>query len=126
MISSAASSIPLSVYFLGFLNYFTLSSLYVLLNFPIPKHIYLAFAEVYKQQNISILSLFGIDVTCAHQSDEKVDNNRAAFFGISSDIFSNHSVTFAVLLLNIIMIFLIQWGLSKLKKTNYLRRIWNK
>lgn len=35
-ITTVVSSVPLSVYFLSFVNYFTLSSLYVLLNFPIP------------------------------------------------------------------------------------------
>ena len=33
---TAASSCSISIYFLSFLNYFTLSSIYVLLNFPIP------------------------------------------------------------------------------------------
>ena len=34
------SSTPSSLYFLTFINYFTVSSLYVLLNFPIPDNIF--------------------------------------------------------------------------------------
>ena len=37
MIAESASSIPLTIYFLGFLNYFSLTSLYVLLNYRIPE-----------------------------------------------------------------------------------------
>jgi hypothetical protein len=39
-ISAIARAMPISIYFLGFLNYFSLTSVYVLLNFPIPEHIY--------------------------------------------------------------------------------------
>jgi hypothetical protein len=35
-----ATSLPFTIYFLGFLNYFTMSSLYVLLNFPIPEQLF--------------------------------------------------------------------------------------
>ena len=124
--TTVASSIPLSIYFLSFLNYFVLSSLYVLVNFPIPKHIYIAFSEIYKQLNISILSLFGIDVNFVPLSEEKVDFDRATFFGVSSDLFSSHTVTFGVLVANLTIIFLIQWGLSNLKKSNYIRKVWNR
>ena len=40
-ISNIVASIPFTVYFLGFLNYFVLCSIYVLLNFEIPKHLYM-------------------------------------------------------------------------------------
>ena len=68
-ISAVASSTPTSVYFLSFLNYFTLSSLYVLLNFPMPKHIYLCFAQVYKSMNENIFALFGINIDFVPLSD---------------------------------------------------------
>ena len=47
--TTITSSFPLSVYFLGFLNYFTLSSLYVLLNFPIPEEIYNYLSTIYSE-----------------------------------------------------------------------------
>ena len=126
MISSVASSIPLSVYFLSFLNYFTLSSLYVLLNFPIPKHIYLCFSEVYRQLNFNILSVLGINFTFTPVSDEKVNGSRATHFEIESDLFSTQMITFLVLTINIVFIFLLQWAFSSLHRTNYIRKVWKK
>ena len=49
--ASAVTSFPFAIYFLGFLNYFSLSSLYVLLNFPIPKRVYNVLAMLYKEVN---------------------------------------------------------------------------
>ena len=59
-ISMVASSLPFAVYFLGFLNYFTMSSLYVLLNFRIPEMLYRYLAFSYNELNRSILELFGV------------------------------------------------------------------
>ena len=126
MISSVASSFPLSIYFLSFLNYFTLSSLYVLVNFPIPRHIYESFAEVYKQLNFNILSTFGVEVKFKSKSDEKVEGKRAAFFEIESDLFSSQSFNLFILVSNIILIFFLQWVFSFLKKSNYIRKTWSK
>ena len=50
-ISNMASSLPFSIYFLGFLNYFTMSSLYVLLNFRLPEELYRYLAFVFKEIN---------------------------------------------------------------------------
>ena len=46
-INKVASSSPVSIYFLSFLNYFTLCSIYVLLNFPIPESLYRYLSLVY-------------------------------------------------------------------------------
>lgn len=121
-----ASSTPISIYFLSFLNYFSLSSLYVLLNFPIPKHIYLCFAQVYKSMNENIFAIFGIHIDFVPISDEKVDYKRGRFFRITSDLFSSHSLTITILFLNIVLIFFLQWVFSHLKKKNYLRKMWSK
>ena len=59
-IATFAYSTPVSIYFLGFINYFTLSSLYVLLNFPIPQHVYEYLAIVYQLINTQILQSFGV------------------------------------------------------------------
>ena len=125
-INSVASSAPLSIYFLSFINYFTLSSIYVLLNFPIPEALYQYLALVYKELNSSILSIFGIEVFTIPKSDEKVTSKRGIHFGVSSDLFSSQTVTILVMVGNIILIFLIQWALSCLKKSNYIRRLWRR
>ena len=46
-IYTATSSLPFSIYFLSMLNYFTMCSIYVLLNFPMPEQIYKILAFVY-------------------------------------------------------------------------------
>ena len=74
MTFTLVSSLPVSIYFLGFLNYLSICSLYVLLNFKIPVQVYDYFASVYEQLNSSILSLFGIEVKLAPFSDEKVNS----------------------------------------------------
>lgn len=45
--ATVASSVPFSIFFLGFLNYFTMCSLYVLLNFPLPETLYRYLSLVY-------------------------------------------------------------------------------
>ena len=118
--SNIAASSPVSVYFMSFLNYFTMCSLYALLNFPIPQHIYEYFANVYEQLNSSIFSLFGIEVKLQPFSDEKVSRKRAVHFDISSDVLSN-TYGFVFLIANFALIFFLQWFSSFLKKTNKLR-----
>ena len=58
-ISTFAFSFPLSIYFLGFLNYFAMCSLYVLLNFPIPEQILKYLSFLYAELNNDLLALFG-------------------------------------------------------------------
>ena len=65
---------PLSIYFLGFLNYFTMCSLYVLLNFPIPEHVFNFLGLMYVQVNSDILSAFGVKIKVPGFSDERVNS----------------------------------------------------
>ena len=51
MVTTLASSLPIGIYFLSFINYFSLCSLYILLNFPIPQQIYVYLVSVYEQLN---------------------------------------------------------------------------
>ena len=57
---TVASSIPFSLYFLGFLNYFTMCSLYVFLNFPLPEQVYDVLSFVYKQLSEDLSQSLGI------------------------------------------------------------------
>ena len=52
-------STPLAIYFIGFINFFSLSSLYILINFPIPKYVYDYLDVIYQSLNSNILRLFG-------------------------------------------------------------------
>ena len=60
LIATFAVSTPVSIYFLSFINYFSLSSLYVLLNFPIPQHVYEYLAIIYQLINTQIIQSLGI------------------------------------------------------------------
>lgn len=55
-----STSTPLAIYFLGFINFFTLSSLYVLINFAFPKNVYTYLSFIFDSLNGSILQLMGI------------------------------------------------------------------
>lgn len=59
-ITSLISSIPISIYFLGFVNYFSMTSLYILLNVKIPSGIFNYLSEAYKELNKDIFNLFGV------------------------------------------------------------------
>ena len=52
-------STPLAIYFIGFINFFTLSSLYILLNFPIPKYVYTYLNVIFSSINSNFLRLLG-------------------------------------------------------------------
>ena len=119
------SSVPFSIYFLSFLNYFTLCSLYVLLNFPIPEHIYHYLAYTYSQINRSIFQLIGIDIDHPILSDEKVLTKRGIHFGVSSDIFKNNTTNFIIIFGNVAFIYLIQFLLSCFKNSSPFK-LWKK
>jgi hypothetical protein len=65
-------SIPASGYFLSFINYFAMSSLYALLNVDIPEHLNSYLTHLYKSINQDILALFGVDIDVVPLGDEKV------------------------------------------------------
>lgn len=61
------------IYFLGFINYFTLNSLYVLLNFKIPEHVFKHLEGVQNEINSDLLSLTGTTFSFPQVSGEKVN-----------------------------------------------------
>jgi hypothetical protein len=100
-----------------------MSSLYVLLNFPIPEHMYYFLAYFYQQLNQDLLYMFGINLPKHSLSSEKVDSKRALYFGISSDFTPNNQVTLAFVGGNIAFIVLL-FSLTKyLKKRSFVRRL---
>ena len=118
-----ALSLPFSVYFLSFLNYFTLSSMYVLLNFPIPKDIYKYLSLIYTKLNEDLLAIFGIEIAVPYLGDEKVYDQRAVFFDVSSEIFSKNSVAVMFLFGNVALILFLQFLTSFLRKNNFIRKM---
>ena len=66
----------------------------------------------------------GITVFNHPLSDERVDTQRGIHFGVKSDMFSSQSAVLIVLVANIALIFFIQWILSFLKNSNFMRKLW--
>ena len=116
-------SLPFSVYFLSFLNYFVLCSLYVLLNFPIPKDLYKYLALLYNKITQNLLAMYDIEPLISPLSSERVNSDRGLFFGISTNIFSNNIGNFAFLMGNIAIILLLQYVSSFLRRNNTFREL---
>jgi hypothetical protein len=121
-VSTFATSMPITVYFLGFVNYFTLSSLYVLLNFPLPEHIYEYLSLIYNQINSNFLAVIGANIAIPPLSDEKVDRKKALFFGVSSDAASSDVLPFIFLVGNIALVSLLHCLCSKLSRHSAIRK----
>ena len=57
-IANFIAATPISLYFLAYLNFINTCSLYVLLNFPLPRQIYDTFSFLY---NSDLFSMLGIN-----------------------------------------------------------------
>ena len=114
---------PFSVYFLSFINYFSMSSLYVLLNFPIPEQVYRYLAYFYEELNKDLLALFGLEIHIRPFGEEKTSSNRALFFDVSTRVTSSHLSSFIFLMGNISLILSMQFLSSCLRKNNFLRKL---
>ena len=121
-VATVASSLPFLIYFLSFINYFTMSSLYVLLHFRIPEQLYRYLAYTYQELNKSILELFGFEFEPSHFSTEKVTSKRGIFFEVSSDFVPSNAIIFIFMGANIALVLLLQFLSSHLMKNNYLRK----
>jgi hypothetical protein len=120
-LNTVISSMPFSVYFLSFLNYFTMSSLYALLNLPIPEQTYRHLSELYKDVSVNIFELLGISFELPPLSYERVDSSRALYYMISSDFTTNNIVGFIFLVCNMALILLLTLLASCLRKDNFIR-----
>jgi hypothetical protein len=96
-------SSPLAVQFLTLFNYFTLSSLYVLLNIRIPYPIFKYLSLLLKACQSDIFVQFGLSFSFPVLSKERVTDERALYFGIGSDILSNNNSFFIILLGNVLL-----------------------
>ena len=114
---------PITIYFLGFVNYITLSSLYVLLNFTLPEHIYKYLSFTYSNVNSNILSVIGLTPQIPLLSEEKVDRAKPLFFGVSSDVGSSDTVPLAFMLANFTLIALSSWLSSLLRRNHVVREL---
>jgi hypothetical protein len=124
-LASVVVSIPLTIYFLGFLNYFVLCSLYVLLNFPIPEHVYKYLGSLYEDVNGNLFSIIGVTIQMDPLSDEKVTSNRGLFYGVSSDVLSGNLVSFIFLFSNIGFVAIAQLMLLWTRKHNFVRKLFD-
>jgi hypothetical protein len=102
--NSVVFSSPLACFFLGFFNYFVLSSLYVLLNMPLPDVVFAELVSVFASANASLLASLGLKPALSPLTDELVREGRALFFGVSSDLVSNDAYAFALVVFNVVLV----------------------
>ncbi len=77
---------------------------------------------LYKQLNINIFEIIGLNFQVSPFSVEKVDRQRAIHFGVSSDVISSNYTNVILCAINIGGIFLLSFiGSSCLSKKNLLR-----
>ena len=81
-------STPLAAFFLSLLNYFTLSSLYVLLDIRIPKIVFNYLEQIFKASSSDMPTQLGFTWKMDKWSEERVDEKRPLYFGITSDLAS--------------------------------------
>jgi hypothetical protein len=115
------SSTPLVIYFLAFINFFTTSSLYVLLNFPVPEHVHNYISAIYDSLNMNILTLLGISPHLKSISQEKVNRSKPLHFGVSSDMPSSNADIVFTVLTNLFFLTCLHFCFSLVKKSNKLR-----
>ena len=110
-------SSPFAGFFLGFFNYFTLNSLYILLNIQLPDIIFKELSALYASSNANLLTSFGISFSPASLTHELVDSPRALHFGVSSDLPSSKYYPFCLVFLNSMLFELILAIRARLPKT---------
>ena len=103
-IASISAASPFIIYFLSFMNYFTLSGVYVLLNIAIPEQLYVYLSLIYNGINSNIFTLLGLNVSVPPISQEKVNMPRPLYFGVSSDVFSSNFQQFLIITFNFIVL----------------------
>lgn len=85
---SVIFSTPLAGFFLSLFSYFTLSSLYILLNVDIPEKVSEYLEKLYESCNADILTQVGVGNLVGIYSNEKVNEEKPIRLGISSDLVS--------------------------------------
>jgi len=106
-------SSPLALFFLSTFNYFNLSSLYILLNIRVPIDIFNYFAPLFESLQSNALNNISILSDWKSISHERVDDLRALYFDVSSDLFSKCYLDTIIILGNIIVVEVLAFLLSK-------------
>ena len=105
---------PFLIYFLGFLNYISLSSLYILLELPIPEHLYYYLKLLFANLNEDLLERFGLSEDIDPISPELVNRQRPLFFGISSDMISSSWSDTSIACINLTLLLILNLIFSRL------------
>ena len=91
-------------------GYFTLSSLYILLNIDIPEKVYDYLEKIYNGGTADLLTQFGVGDIVNRISDEKVLDEKPKSLGISSDLVSKNWKNFTIMIGNAIVVELLIIG----------------
>ena len=117
-----ALSNPFTYYFLGFINFFTISSHYILLNMPIPEALYNHLSAFYQQVNSNVIGRFW-KLAYSAPTQEMVNRSKSSTLGLTSDLATGQLANFLMSVGNIILFQGINYLLTKLRKNSALRRI---
>ena len=115
-------SSPLAAFFLSLLNYFTLSSLYVLLNIRVPKFVFKYLELLYGSCSTDMPSHFGFGWRMDKWSEERVADPRPRHFKVTSDFVSENLNETIIILANVLLMELFIFGSSFIPKLSRLGR----
>jgi hypothetical protein len=110
---------------MGFINFFTLSSLYVLINFSFPKNVYTYLTFIFDSLSGSIFRILGIKYQFQSISSEKITRQKALDFGISSDFPSFNTEICMTIVTNFAVLITLQLVFSKVRETNLFKKLFN-
>ena len=124
-ITSISAATPFTIYFLTFINYFSFSGIYVLINMRLPEHLYIYLTLIYGNMNADIFSMFSLKLTLPPISTEKVNRSRPLYFQVSSDVLSSNFAQIVLICSNLIVLAI--WGriCCFLNKNSIIRRFYN-
>lgn len=112
------SSSPFLIYFLGFINFLNICSIYVLLDMTLPYELYFYLKTIFNFINKDIFSVVGLTINIPHYSKELVTSERARYFSVSSDVISSYYSLFLLILVNYLLVFIFHLIVTKVNKTS--------
>ena len=111
-------SSPFVCFFLGFFNYFTLGSLYILLNIQLPDFIFKELSTIYASANANLITSLGFSFSPATVTRELVNSPRGLHFGVSSDLPSSKYYPFGLVILYSLLFEIIMASRTSLAKNH--------
>ena len=117
-----ALSNPFTYYFLTFVNFFTLSSYYVLLDMPMPRQLYEHLSKFYREVNSNVISREWV-LPFNAPSSEGVTRSKLISLSLTTDLSTGQLANLLMALFNILLFLLISCFCSRLARGRLLRKL---